>query len=217
VKTHETFANGDHGQSSLITSAHEKEGQDTVQHTIFSREEAGLCLRHQARGRDATEMIVAYRDLRIKVGKQETEYIYEVAVNSLDSSPVDFEFCLFDDGGAECIRVFPGSCGVLIGELTTRVEKLCLGIEPVSEAYLEHGTEEEIAHEKGTEVEGEALAECSGASIGEFLDNGCKRECAAFRVACEPRGVRIQGEKVILLEITIREVQESFNSSNGAF
>jgi hypothetical protein len=61
----------------------------------------------------------------------------------------------------------------------------------VSEAYLEYGTKKEVAYKQGAEVEGEALAEGCGATVGEFLNDRCKRQGAAFRVACEPRSLRV--------------------------
>jgi len=95
-------------------------------------------------------------------------------------------------------------------------KKLGLGIEPMIEADLESGAEEEVTDQNRSEIEGEALAKGGRAAKGNLLNHGAEGDQTAIRVAREPGLVRIERKYVILLEVTIREVQERCDWANGS-
>lgn len=83
------------------------------------------------------------------------------------------------------------------------------------EANLEGRSKEEVAGLQGADVEAETLAEGCRAAKRDFLNDRGERDGSAIRVAREPGLVRIERKYVILLEVTIREIQESCYWTEG--
>jgi hypothetical protein len=85
----------------------------------------------------------------------------------------------------------------------------------VVQANLQGGAKEEVAHEEGAEIKGEALAEGGGTAKGDLLDDGSEGHYAALRVAGKPGGLRRQRKEIIVLDVAAGEVQERDNISAG--
>jgi hypothetical protein len=88
---HESLAHGNHRESFMEFSAHEEEGEDTVQIPIFNWIEEGATSRvKEALATHLAEMVVCHTNLGIIVGEQAAECVDEITVDCLDGFSVEF-------------------------------------------------------------------------------------------------------------------------------
>jgi hypothetical protein len=90
-------------------------------------------------------MIIGDSELSIVVRKECIKEIDGVPVDCFNSLSIDFELCLLNNHRSEAIGVFPGSRGIFILAKAGGNQELCLGVEPMTESYLQRGTEEKIS------------------------------------------------------------------------
>ena len=85
-------------------------------------------------------MVVADTELRIVVGKEGAEYLYEIPVNLFYGDPINLQFATFNNGGAKGICVLPGRSrvNVTVNTCCQAIESSC--IEPVSEFDFQGGS-----------------------------------------------------------------------------
>jgi hypothetical protein len=90
-------------------------------------------------------MIIGDSELGIIVRKECVKEIDGVPVDCFNSLSIDFELGLLNNHRSEAIGVFPRSRGIFILAKAGGNQELCLGIEPMTESYLQCGTEEEVS------------------------------------------------------------------------